>query len=94
LWSPAFLLVPSEALPAAKVVLRGTGARVSDGRLLPRCCRVTGGGYRPFRDGGEHSQWRLRAATSGAHVPPKFVTAERVYAFGTAEPYGATRFSF
>jgi hypothetical protein len=22
------------------------------------------------------------------------VTAERVYAFGTAEPYGATRFSF
>ena len=79
-------LPPSFSFPPRPCGRRrlSSGERERDPRMegsWPECCRVTGdvagsqaGGYRPFPDGGEHSQWRLRAAMARRPCSPQVRT--------------------
>lgn len=77
------------------LVLEGTAERVTDEERLQRVADVFGAGeWEPeVRDGAFVAEY----SAPSAGPPPWYVyriDSNRVYALGTAEPYGATRFDF
>lgn len=77
------------------IVVKGTAERVTDEATLERVAAAFGaGGWAPsVRDGGLYHEFSAPSAG-----PPPWhvyaVTPETIFALGTAEPYGATRFDF
>lgn len=77
------------------LVIEGEAERVTEQAELERVAVVfTGGGWEPeARDGAFYAEF----SAPSAGPPPWWVyrvRPERVYALGTAEPWGATRFDF
>lgn len=75
------------------IVAEGTVTRVTDEPTLKKICDVVNEGGWPARVDGDAFTAEFSAPSAGP--PPWFVytmTPTRVYALGTAEPYGATRF--
>jgi nitroimidazol reductase NimA-like FMN-containing flavoprotein (pyridoxamine 5'-phosphate oxidase superfamily) len=77
------------------LVIEGTATRVTDEAKLERIAATFGaGGWAPtVRDGGLYHEF----SAPSAGPPPWYVfevVPETVYALGTSEPYGATRFDF
>lgn len=75
------------------IVLEGEATRVTDDTTLQRLAGLyQAEGWSPtVRDGAFHHEY----SAPSAGQPPWYLyelTPERVFAFGTAEPYGATRF--
>ena len=87
--------VMSVATEPFDITVEGSAARVTDRDDLERIATVARGDGWPARVENDALTAEFSAPSAGP--PPWYlyrVTAERVYAFGTAEPYGATRFSF
>ncbi|MGH8870437.1 MAG: pyridoxamine 5'-phosphate oxidase family protein [Acidimicrobiia bacterium] len=77
------------------LVFEGEAERVSDRAELERVAEVFGGGeWEPeVRDGAFYAEY----SAPSAGPPPWYLyrfRPPRIYALGTAEPYGATRFDF
>lgn len=83
------------ATDAFDLVVEGEAVKVTDEAKLQRIAEVyTSQGWQPtVRDGGLHAEYSAPSAG-----PPPWhvyeVTPETVFALGTAEPYGATRWRF
>ena len=88
--------VMSVATDPFDITVEGRADRVTDPDDLERIAAIARdrGGW-PARV--ENDAFTAEFSAPSAGPPPWYLyrmTAERVYAFGTAEPYGATRFSF
>lgn len=75
------------------LVAEGTATRVTDDATLKKICDVCNEGGWPARV--EDGAFTAEFSAPSAGPPPWYVytmTPTRIYALGTAEPYGATRF--
>jgi Pyridoxamine 5'-phosphate oxidase len=87
--------VVSVATEPFDITVEGRADRVTDQDDLERIAALARDGGWPARV--ENDAFTAEFSAPSAGPPPWYlyrVTPERVYAFGTAEPYGATRFSF
>jgi Pyridoxamine 5'-phosphate oxidase len=87
--------VMSVATEPFDITVEGRADRVTDPDDLERIAAIARDGGWPARV--ENDAFTAEFSAPSAGPPPWYlyrVTAERVYAFGTAQPYGATRFSF
>lgn len=87
--------VMSVATEPFDITVEGRADRVTNPDDLERIAVIARDGGWPARV--EDDAFTAEFSAPSAGPPPWYlyrVTAERVYAFGTAEPYGATRFSF
>jgi pyridoxine/pyridoxamine 5'-phosphate oxidase len=87
--------VLSVATDPFDISIEGRAERVTDADELDRIATIARAGGWPAQVENDALTAPFSAPSAGP--PPWYlyrVTAERVYAFGTAEPYGATRFSF
>jgi hypothetical protein len=87
--------VMSVATGPFDITVEGRADRVTDLEDLERIAAIARDGGWPARV--ENDAFTAEFSAPSAGPPPWYlyrVTAERVYAFGTAGPYGATRFSF
>lgn len=87
--------VMSVATEPFDITVEGRADRVTDPGELERIAAIARDDGWPARV--ENDAFTAEFSAPSAGPPPWYlyrVTAARVYAFGTAEPYGATRFSF
>jgi nitroimidazol reductase NimA-like FMN-containing flavoprotein (pyridoxamine 5'-phosphate oxidase superfamily) len=85
----------STALPGLDLVVEGTAAKVTDQATLERLAKVAAAGGWPARV--EDGAFTHDYSAPSAGPPPWYlyeVTAVRAFGVATAEPHGATRWTF